>query len=143
MAERDASPSTAVSLGLLVLRVAMGGMMLVPHGLPKLLDFRATAEGFPEPLGIGAPVGLALVVIAEVPCALLVVLGLFTRLAAVPLLATVAVGAFVHHAGDPFSQREIALVHLVTYAAILLAGPGRFSLDTALARSRERRLTPG
>lgn len=139
MAERETRVTPVLpSLGLLVLRLGMGGMMLVGHGLPKLARFDEVAAGFPDPIGLGREFGLLLVVLAEVPGAAMVMLGLGTRLAALPLAATVAVGAFVHHAGDPFSQREIALVHLVAYLTLLLTGPGRYSLDATIARLRRR-----
>src|SRR5690606_8355288 len=100
--------------------------------------FDEVAAGFPDPIGLGREFGLLLVLLAEVPGAAMVMLGLGTRLAALPLAATVALGAVVHHTGDPFSQREIALGHLVAYLTLLRTGPGRYSLDATIARLRRR-----
>jgi putative oxidoreductase len=66
----------------------------------------------------------------------LLVLGLFTRIAAV-LLAGVMVGALaLHHIphGDPFVNPkgpsfELAAAYLAVAVLFLAAGPGRFSLD--------------
>ncbi|MFM7232895.1 MAG: DoxX family protein, partial [bacterium] len=58
-----------------------------------------------------------------------VLVGLFTRWAALPAVVTMAVAAFVAHAGDPFGDREMALVYLVMFATVALTGPGRFSID--------------
>jgi uncharacterized membrane protein YphA (DoxX/SURF4 family) len=38
------------------------------------------------------------------------------------------------HATDPYQKKELALAYVVIGLAILIAGPGRFSLDALLAR---------
>jgi putative oxidoreductase len=55
--------------------------------------------------------------------------GLFTRWAAIPAAFTMAVAAFLAHAGDPFGDREMALLYLTLFTTIGLVGPGRFSID--------------
>ncbi len=123
-----------LDIGALLLRLAFGGTMLVQHGLPKLLSFSSKMDRFPDPIGLGSTVSLSLAVSAEVFCAAAVVVGLFTRLAAIPLMITMLVAFFVVHGGDPFQKRELAFVYLVAYAAIALIGPGRFSLDRKLRK---------
>ena len=120
-------------LGLLLLRLAFGGLMLT-HGMPKLLGFAEKADGFPDPIGLGSAVALSLAVFAEVVCAALVVLGAFTRLAVVPLIVTMAVAAFIIHADDPLGRKELALLYLGAYLAIGLLGAGRFSVDARLPK---------
>ena len=39
------------------------------------------------------------------------------------------VAAFIQHAGDPFGSREKALLFALIFIAILLLGPGPFSVD--------------
>ena len=58
------------SLGLLILRIASGGMMLVAHGWGKLLAFSEKSGGFLDPLGIGSETSMAMAIFAEVVCAL-------------------------------------------------------------------------
>ncbi len=115
--------------GRLLLRLYFGGAMLMAHGWGKLTNFADKKDVFPDPLGVGSTVSLTLAVSAEVGAALLVVAGLLTRLATIPLMATMAVAFFLVHGGDPFRKRELALVYLVGYLVILLLGPGKFSLD--------------
>ena len=80
------SRAMAGDLGLLLLRLSMGGTMVIQHGWPKLSGFADRMDKFSDPLGISAPVSLALIVFAEFFCAVLVVLGLWTRAAVIPLL---------------------------------------------------------
>lgn len=128
-------------LGLLGLRGVFGGLMLVGHGWPKILHFRADPSGFPDPLGLGGSMSFYGAVGAEVVCAALVVLGFATRLACLPLVFAMAVAAFIFHAKDPFflpgpSTKEPAFIYLAAFAALALTGPGRISLDHLLLGRR-------
>jgi putative oxidoreductase len=118
-----------VSLGLLVLRLGVAGMMLAGHGWAKLIGFAGMVQHFPDPLGIGSRATLAVAVIAELVCSALLVLGLGTRVAAVPPLATMLVAAFMVSAHQPFAARELALLYATGYLTLLLAGGGRFALE--------------
>lgn len=119
-------------LALLLLRVASGGMMAYAHGLPKTQKVLVGDFGFADPLGIGQEASLVMAALAELVCGLLVVLGLFTRPALVPLIVTMAVAVFIVHADDPFSKQEFGLLYLVPYVVLLLKGPGNWSLDRLL-----------
>ena len=121
--------------GLLVLRVGAGGFMIGGHGWSKLQSF-TTRTDFSDPLGIGSLPSLVLTVFAEVLCALLLIPGLFTRLAALPLVITMMVAGLVVHASDPFAKKEKAFLYAVLYLAIALAGPGRFSVDYVFRKAR-------
>lgn len=117
------------SLGLFIMRVGFAGTMAVRHGLPKLLDFSNKMHSFPDPLGLGSTVSLTLSVSAEFLCAILVVVGIFTRFTVIPLVIAMAVAFFVVHAGDSMVKKELALLYLLGFSAILAAGPGKFSAD--------------
>jgi len=121
------------SIGLLVLRAAFGGFMLV-HGWQKLSNFSDMSDKFPDPLGMGSTLSLTAAVGAEVGCSVLLILGLCTRLAAIPLAFTMVIALFVIHADDPWQRKELAAVYLAAYVVILLTGPGRFALDTLIAK---------
>jgi len=118
------------SLGLLVMRLAAGGMMLVGHGWAKLAAFGDLASRFPDPLGIGSStMSLALVVFAEVFCSLAVMIGLVTRLAAIPVVITMCVAAFAIHADDPWAKKEFALLYALPFVTLIFTGAGKFSVD--------------
>ena len=122
------------SLGLLVLRLGAGGLLLSGHGYPKLQRFGELMTSFPDPLGVGHAASVSLVVFAEVVCASLVIIGLFTRLACLPILIFLSVAGFVHHAADPWKVREMAFVYLISYLALFVMGGGRYALDALVTR---------
>ena len=123
------------SLGLFVLRLGVGGMMLT-HGWPKLQRLMETPDKFADPLGLGPEISLALAVFSELVCAALIVIGLGTRAAALPLLITMVVAAFIVHGDDPFKKQELALLYGAGSLALMLAGAGRFSMDALIQRRR-------
>jgi len=122
------SRNTVTSVGLLVLRVAFGGLMLV-HGLQKAAAFGELKDKFPDPLGMGSQLSLISAIGSEVGCSLLLILGLGTRLAAIPLAFTMIVALFLVHAADPWNVKELAAAYLCVYVSLILTGAGRFSLD--------------
>lgn len=130
-------PRWSTDAGLLFLRLAIGAMMLFGHGLPKLLAFSEKAETFSDPLGVGSTTSLVLAIFGEVVASALVMAGLATRAAAVPLLVTMLVAAFVVHADDPWQRKEFALLFAVPALTLVLTGAGRFSLDALLSRKKE------
>jgi putative oxidoreductase len=124
------SPSS-LDLGLFVLRVWFGLMLFVKHGLDKLLNFSRVSAHFADPFHIGPTASLLLVLLAEVVCALLVALGLVTRIAAAVIVVNLAVAfGFAHHF-QLFGQRngELAFVFLGAFLALVCMGAGRWSLD--------------
>jgi putative oxidoreductase len=116
-------------IGLLLLRLGVSGLMLT-HGFPKLKQLVAGGDTqFADPIGVGATVSLVLAVLGEFVAPLFLLVGLFTRLAAIPSAAVMAVAAFVVHRGQPLPERELALLYLVGFVGLMLTGPGRYSID--------------
>lgn len=130
----DARRATLQALGLLALRLGVGGGMLLGHGLGKLQAYGEKADSFPDPLGVGSPVSMALAIFAEVVCSLLVVLGLTTRAALLPLITTMLVALLIVHGGDPWAKKELAFVYLTGFTSLLFLGPGRFSFDNLITK---------
>lgn len=126
---KTTSQETLHSTGLLILRLWFGGAMLLAHGWPKLATFSDRLQTFADPLGIGSPASLVMAIFAEVGCAFLLMLGLGTRLVAAPLLFAMVMAAFIVHGADPWAKKEFALLYAFPYLALMLTGPGRFSLD--------------
>jgi putative oxidoreductase len=119
------------SLGLLALRLFFGLTMLLHHGLDKLEKFNTLAPGFPDPLGVGHKVSLGMTIFAEVVAAALLAAGLLTRFAALVLAFEMAVAFTQIHKmnlGGPMPG-EFAFVYFGAFLALLLAGPGKISLD--------------
>ena len=121
--------STSASIGILLLRIISGAAMMT-HGYPKLLKLLAGPPyKFADPIGLGITFSLILVVFAEFFCSALIILGLGTRLAAIPLFITTVVIVFISKTGKPFEDFELPLLYLVIFASIAFTGAGKFSLD--------------
>jgi putative oxidoreductase len=125
---------TSFNITMLLLRVAFGCMIFFNHGLPKLTKFAKLQSSFFDPFGIGSKWALILVIFAEVFCAILLVIGLFSRMAAIPLIITMVVVIFVANKGEPLNKLELPILLLSGFAAVLLAGPGRLSVDGIIGR---------
>ncbi|MCD8539684.1 MAG: DoxX family protein [Leadbetterella sp.] len=124
---RSAAP-VSLDLGLLILRFFSFGFMLT-HGWPKFQKVVAGNFQFGDPVGLGSGFSLGLAVFAEFFCAILVMLGLFTRTALLFNAVTMLIAAFVVHASDPFKTKELALIYLVISVALIFTGPGKYALD--------------
>lgn len=122
-----------VDLGLLIFRLIVGGLMLT-HGYGK---FAKVLEGnfrFADPIGIGPEMSLVLTAFAEFICALLVMFGLMTRLATVPLIIAMLVAAFIQHGADDIGTKEKALLYLGSFILLFYKGGGRYTLDRMFFR---------
>ena len=119
-----------------VLRIGPGFGMLFGHGIPKLMKFFGDEPiKFMDFLGLGPTISLGLVVFSEFLCSILLIVGFYTRWAALFLIFTMMVAVFYAHAGDSFGKAEKGFLYLVGYVAIFLAGAGNLSADARLGRS--------
>ena len=133
-------PGMIGSIGLLILRIGFGGMMLVGHGLGKLKDYEKMKPTFADPMGwLQGEYALMALIGAEFACAALIVVGLLTRFAALPLVYAMGVAAFVVHKAHPVfftpqepMSKELALLYMLAFATLIFTGPGKFAIDTAL-----------
>ena len=137
--------STSYSAGLanvwLFIYRAAAGCFMLTHGYPKFNKLISGSDiQFADPFGLGAYPSFYLAVFAEFLCSILVILGLGTRIASLFLVVTMAVAAFYAHAADPFAKKEMALIYLLIFLTVLVFGPGKYSLDHAIAgRSKSGR----
>ncbi len=132
-----------VSAGILLIRVVIGVLMAF-YGYQKLINFEtmAASDFWAKEvsfLGMTGKAPLALTVFAEFFCSLLLILGLFTRMALIPLIICMGyivacVAKFdVIYSGDNGIEMNTAFVYFIIYIGILLTGPGNYSLDYKIA----------
>jgi putative oxidoreductase len=124
-----------VAFNMTTLILRMAAALMLKHGWSKLSTFSEKSETFGDPLGIGHTGSLALTVFAEFFCTLLIVLGLCTRVATIPLMFTMAVIILVVNAGEEFGEIELPLLYFLLYAAIFFLGPGKYSVDRQLLKA--------
>ncbi|MBK7434575.1 MAG: DoxX family protein [Chitinophagaceae bacterium] len=94
----------AFNAAMLLLRLGVG-IMMMEHGYQKLVHFGEYQQKFMNFLGLGSTFSLALVVFAEFFCSLFLILGLFTRLAAIPLIVVCCVIIFKGESRAVFRRR--------------------------------------
>lgn len=123
----------AVSAGMLVLRLGVG-ILMMSHGYDKLIHFSEYQDKFMNFMGLGKTVSLALVVFAEFFCSLFLILGLFTRLATIPLIVVTCVIIFKVNNGDVFAHAELPALYLTGYLVLLAIGPGKASVDGMIGK---------
>ena len=125
------------SFALLILRLVVGSFMLV-HGIQKLELLKANPVQFADPIGIGEPASLTLAVFAELICSALLILGLLTRLAIIPLIITMLVAVFIVHSADGFEKQELGALYLGIYVVLIITGAGKYSVDRLIAKRKRR-----
>ena len=99
--------------GIFLLRISVSLLMLT-HGIPKVLNYQTLVQTFPDPLNVGVEVSANLMIFAEVGCSVLLLIGLLGRFASVTLFIAMMVAAFV--------QR------------LTLTGPGSSSIDAWVSK---------
>ncbi len=119
------------NLAMFLLRLSLGFMMCLNHGVLKLANFADMKVNFPDPLHIGHQWSLSLVIFSEIFASMILVLGLFTRLAALILLIDMVVAVFLFHMaqGQALKSYELPIIFMGGFLAVLLVGPGKFSVD--------------
>ena len=130
---------TKFNTALLILRVG-AGILMIHHGYDKLIHFSEYQPDFMNFVGLGTGVSLALVVFAELFCSALIIIGLFTSVATIPLIITMLVAIFMAHNGEVFAKGELATLYLFVYSTIMIIGPGGCSLDAVIFKSLAQRI---
>lgn len=141
MALTSTSPTrTQLDVGLLVLRLAIGIVMFA-HGYQKVFGFGIagitqafTQMGVPMP-AISAP----LVAFVELLAGLALILGILTRLAAIPIAIDMVGAILLVHLKNGFflpQGYEFAFTVMMSAIALSLLGAGGYSVDAALERRK-------
>ncbi len=119
-------------LGVLILRLICGLMLL--HGWSKFTNYYEGIKDFPDPFLLGMKVSYSFTVFAELFCTIFLLLGLFTRLALIPLVVLMLVIVFIIHSGESLADREHAIIYLLAYISLFITGPGKYSLDQIIKK---------
>ena len=128
-------------IGLALLRVWTGATLFLRHGWEKQpAHWAQFMAHFPNPIGIGSHPSFFIAFFADFVCAILLVIGLGTRWAALFCFANILVAwAFVHHfaffgKGPGSDHGELIVLYLGALLTLLIAGPGAACLDRIIAR---------
>ena len=123
----------AADAGKLLLRLSVGTLILL-HGIAKIFSGPAGIIGMVERAGLPGELGYA-VYLGEVIAPLAMILGLWTRLAALVVVINMAVAIALAHMNELFALTrsggwalELQGMFLFTALAVALIGPGRYAL---------------
>ncbi len=126
-------------LGKLILRISLG-VMIVLHGIAKVTGGVDWLVGMIEKAGVPGALGY-LVYVGELLAPLLLIVGVWTRLAAVVIAGNMVVAVVLVHMAQIFSLNkqggwalELQGIFLFAAIAIALLGAGRFSVGGARGR---------
>lgn len=123
----------AFSAAMLLLRLSFG-ILMMHHGYDKLVHFSQYQTKFIAFAGMSPTFSLAMDIFAEFFCALFIIIGLFTRLAVIPLIIAMCVALFKVHNHEFFASGEMATLYLTGFLVLLFVGPGRVSVDSMIAK---------
>ncbi len=120
------------SVGVLLLRVGLGGAMLT-HGVQKFkVILNGGADKWLDPIGIGAANSLYLATFSELCCSVMLILGFFTRTSSVFLAFTMFVAGFIFLKNAVWSDRELAVVFMLGFVSLAILGGGNYSLSNLI-----------
>jgi putative oxidoreductase len=138
------NPARIHDLALTLFRLVLG-LLFAFHGAASLFGIFGGNRGSGEPIEVGTWPGWYAAVI-QFAGGLLVLSGLATRAAAIVCSGSMAYAYFVVHQPDGLlplqNGGETAALFCWSFLLIAALGPGRFSLDQALARRRTRAGVP-
>ena len=123
----------AFNAAMFILRVGVG-LLMMNHGYSKLIHFAEMKGKFMNWMGLGTTTSLSLVIFAEFFCSILLILGLFTRLATIPLIIVMSVILINVTHGKFFTDGEMPTLFLLAYITLLFVGPGRASVDGMIGK---------
>lgn len=125
-----------VDLGILVLRVSIGGLMLF-HGIAKIINGHGAVKGilaqngWPEFLWLGVPV-------TEIIAPLLLILGVFTRLSGLGIVVVMICTLFLAFGWSAFAigeygglVAELNLLYLGGGLTLFFTGGGKYRIYTS------------
>jgi putative oxidoreductase len=129
----SAIASSTDDVGKLVLRAALA-ILLLFHGVSKLIGGVGFITGMLAKAGLPPAVGY-LVYIGEVVAPLLILLGIWTRAAALVVVINMIVALLLVHTGEFFTMSktggwalELQGFYLASAIAVALLGAGRYSV---------------
>ena len=121
---------------------AIVGVMIVHNGFDKISDIQGFSTAYVEVIGLPFPIFFSyLAALTELIASPLLVLGLFTRPAALGLLSTMVVDIY-HHvlvAGLSIPYLELSAVYASCFLFFTVNGPGRFSIDQLISNTLDKR----
>src|SRR5215467_5874138 len=111
---------TGFNLATFLLRGTLAFLMCLYHGVPKMIHFSEWQHTFSDPLHISHRWSLVVTIFSEVFASMVLLLGLFSRIAALILSIEMFVIVFIYQKGQPIKNFEDAILFFAGFLCILL-----------------------
>lgn len=128
---------TYSNLGRLFIRLFVG-LMFMQFGIRHLINFNEISNTFPGTLGMSHETSLIVMIVIELVCSLFIMTGFLTRLATIPPILSMILAEHYILADmqtvspyliDSIQPGYLPIMFIGIYFYIILAGPGKISLD--------------
>lgn len=121
-----------IDLGLFFLRITGSLLLLTVHGLPKVFHFSEELTRIEDPFGFGPYFSLIPAIVAEVVCPILILFGVATRLACLPIIAVLLVAMLAVHPDWSLAEGQFGWLLLIIFTTLAITGPGGWRLRSRL-----------
>lgn len=114
------------------------GVMFMQFGIRQISHFNELAPSFHSVMGLGGETTLLCMILIEIICSTLIILGLFTRFALILPIISMVIAEFVLiedlmlQQSVTFNEWQVIflpIMFLGIFLFMMLAGPGKISLD--------------
>jgi len=115
-----------INAGLFFLRLTGCLLLLYVHGLPKVFHFSEELTHIEDPFGLGPWMSLLPAIFAEVICPLFILIGVFARLACLPIIGVLLVAMLFVHPGWSIAEGQFGWLLLIIFTTLAITGPGEW-----------------
>ncbi len=123
-----------INAGLFFLRLTGCLLLLYVHGLPKVFHFSEELTRIEDPFGLGPWMSLLPAIFAEVICPLFILIGVFARLACLPIIGVLLVAMLFVHPGWSIAEGQFGWLLLIIFTTLAITGPGQWRLGAGTRR---------
>ena len=125
-----------IDAGLFFLRLTGCLLLLYVHGLPKVLHFSEELTRIEDPFGLGPYMSLLPAIFAEVICPIFILLGVFTRLACLPIIGVLLVAMVFVHPDWSIAEGQFGWLLLIIFTMLAITGAGTWRLGATSQQGR-------
>lgn len=118
----------------LYMRLFAGGMMLF-HNIGKMQNYNEIITNYPSFLYINNAATFVVIAVAEVLFAVMLIIGLWVRLAALMM----ALGMLLLFAWGGFGAGELEFVWMGIYVFLVISGGGLYAFDEMVTETRNHK----
>ena len=117
-----------IDAGLFFLRLTGCLLLLHVHGLPKVFHFSEELTRIEDPFGLGPYMSLLPAIFAEVVCPVFILIGVFTRLACLPIIGVLLVAMLFVHSDLSIADGQFGWLLLIIFTTLAITGPGQWRI---------------